>query len=443
MSSILPPISVKTLLLCVAWYLVLSFTSQVTKVILTKMTYPFFLTLAQFIMGAILSYSLIQTLRIIPQVQKIFPPNTLPADSSQALFNQGIFINILPLGILQFAGKVFSMSATLIILVATVATMKALCPVLLVFGYKLVYGVKIPLVTYLLLTPLLAGVIMMILVDPDHVQNQGNLLRFSFEAQDLKGLLYSALSAIFMASQQMYGKELITWDVQAKLNPASLVLNTDASRPASPAINGLPPIKARGKTGSSQLPLSISDLKLNEHNSRYTAMVQKSRIYTNPFANISPSALVRKPDKFTVIFYISVIGFCFSLSGFLLNEALPLLHSIGDPSHFRGALNGSGDLVLVFVLIILDSLSHFCQSALSFILLGSMHALSYSIASMMKRIVIIFLGLVFAVESSGLHSTDKWFGKISSEQLLGLCLITLGLYCYDRWGSRSVRENRK
>lgn len=351
-------------------------------------------------------------------------------------------MNILPLGILQFAGKYFSMSATLVIPVATVATMKALCPMLLVFGYRIIYGVHIPIVTYLLLTPLLAGVIMMILVDSDHV---ASLSLFSFEGRNIKGLFYSALSAIFMASQQMYGKELITWDAQAKTNPTSLVLNTDPSRPASPAIYGLPPNRFMGNSSLSQLPLSVSDLKLNEQisNNRYASLAQKKKGYTNPFSNISPSALVSKPDKFTVIFYISVIGFVFSFSGFLANEALNLLHSIGDPSHFKGSLNGSGDLMLVFVLIILDSLSHFCQSALSFILLGSMHALSYSIASMMKRIVIIFVGLLFAVEASGVHSAGKWFGKISTPQLQGLFLITFGLYCYDRWGSRSVKKNRK
>lgn len=441
MASILPPISIKTLLLCIAWYLVLSFTSQVTKIILVKMTYPFFLTQAQFLMGAILSYSLIQALRIFPQINSVFPPKTLPTDSTVALFNRHIFVNILPLGILQFAGKYFSMSATLVIPVATVASMKALCPMLLVLGYRIIYRVNIPVVTYLLLTPLLAGVIMMILVDSDHVLT--SLSVFTFEGRNIKGLLYSAFSAIFMASQQMYGKELITWDSQAQSNPASLVLNTDPSRPASPAVFGQSPSKLGGGSVS-HLPLSVSDLKLNEfNNKRYLNQVYKGRLFTNPLARFSPSTLVSKPDKFTVIFYISVIGFAFSFSGFLANEALNLLHSIGDPSHFKGSLSGGGDLLLVFILIILDSLSHFCQSALSFILLGSMHALSYSIASMMKRIVIIFIGLLFAVETSSRDTAEKWFGKISTPQLQGLVLITFGLYCYDRWGSRSVKKNRQ
>ncbi|EEQ39433.1 putative uncharacterized transporter [Clavispora lusitaniae] len=448
MASILPPISIKTLLLCLAWYSVSSFTSQVTKVILQKMTYPFLLSSAQFLIGGILSYSLIQSSRIFPQLKSLFPPDTLPADANRPIISKEMFLKILPLGLLQFASKYFSLSATSLIPVATVATMKALSPMLLVFGYRVVYGVHIPMLTYLSLTPLLAGVIMMILVDPDQKskQEKQSVLVSSFEGKNVEGLIYSALSAVFMASQQMYGKELITWDSRTKANPASLVLNTDPSRPASPAPLGSPSSNHfESKSNLGTLPYSMSDLKLDQQaqaHSRYVNEYQKGRTYTNPFAKLAPTRLTKKPDKFTVIFYISVIGFIFSFAGFVIYELFNILHSIGDPSHFKGTLESTQDLVLVLTLIVLDSLSHFCQSSLSFILLGSIHALSYSIASMMKRIVIIFVGLLF-VESSGNDSSNKWFGKISTSQLQGLCLISLGLYCYDRWGSRSVKENRR
>ncbi|GMG52219.1 unnamed protein product [Ambrosiozyma monospora] len=49
---------------------------------------------------------------------------------------------------------------------------------------------------------------------------------------------------------------------------------------------------------------------------------------------------------------------------------------------------------------------------------------SYSIAAMMKRIVIITISMV--VGGKGMNFYDGF----------GLVLVFVGLYCYDRWGSK-------
>ena len=106
-------------------------------------------------------------------------------------------------------------------------------------------------------------------------------------------------------------------------------------------------------------------------------------------------------------------------------------------------IDASSEFLFVVVLIILDSLSHFIQTLLAFHLLGLIPALSYSIASMMKRIVLITVSLVLAIGKPEIQdNSDKWFGAISTLQLCGLAMISLVMYSYDRWGSRAMKKRR-
>lgn len=463
---LLPPISVKTVVLCCAWYLVLSVTAQLTRVILVKFTYPFLISLVQFLISAVLSYSFIRSCQKIPKLHRAFPPGTIPQDPSAHIFSRDPLLKVLPLGLLQSLGKYFSLCATLIVPVATVASVKALLPLLIVAGYRVLYRVRFPLLTYLLLMPLLAGVVMMIMVDSDveSADTENHLFLPKLDEEHIRGLLFCVVSALLMAAQQIYSKELITWDAQVVTNPASLVLNTDPSRPTTPTpAYELPAITT--DSGNSRLlllpsqfakqftqrkenvrlPYSVSDLRLDEKNTYlkpptpYMVQAQENRAANNPVAALVNTAAA-KPDKLTVIFFISVVGGCFSASGFLVNEAAPLVSSIYNPSLFHGTPSSRLDLFALLVLVVLNAMCHFCQLLISYLLLGSIPALSYSVASMLKRIVIIVVSILFAVESTMVHSPDKWFGRVSTQQVEGLVLIGVGLYCYDRWGLRSMKQ---
>lgn len=462
MAHWLPPFSMKTVLICVLWYLVLSFTSQVTKVIMVELPYPLFLSQFQFLLGALLSLLTIQLSRKFSQLNQIFPVGTVPVDGANAVLDKRIFIKVLPLGVFQFSAKYFSLCATLLIPVATVASVKALSPLLIVAGYRCFYKVHFPLLTYLLLVPLVLGVIMIIMADAGPAVLTS--LAPIFDEAHFKGLLFCIISTIIMATQQIYGKELITWDTGAISNPASLVLNTDRSRAVTPEMGPyhhspkhegssndfLLPLSIFGKRKDTlRLPYSVSDLSLDEKNEclqnrsqHYDREVQEGKSATNPFSALASAIKgVRKPDKFTVIFYISLTGFAFSFSGFCANEAGSLYRDLSEPQHFEGVPEEHQDVVRMFVLILMSSLSHFCQTVLAFVLLGSVPALSYSIASMMKRIVIIVVSIFFASRLSA-DKHERWFGALSGIQIQGLLLIGLGLYFYDRWGSRSLKENR-
>lgn len=449
-STLLPPIETKTVVVCLLWYLVLSITSQLTKVILIQFPYPLFLGLCQFLIGGTLSLSFVNVLRQWPELALHFPPGTVPtANLSLPTFNKSMLFTILPLGLFQFVGKFFLLSATSLIPVATSSSIKALSPLLIVAAYRVIYNVRFPFITYLSLAPLVGGVILIIASDSANrisLSNEDN----EIDLRHVKGLVFCIISTFIFIAQNIYGKQVMTWDATS---PASLVLNTDPSRPGTPALGG-PERKddfvlgndlVRQRNSLARLPYSTSDLQLEElkenyNRSPYVQEAMESNHQTkNPFAYFKDKLdleTVAKPDKLTILLYTSSIGFVFSFWGFLGNELPPILGAIhSDEAHLS-----SKEFILVMVLIVLDSLSHFVQAMLAFHLLGLIPALLYSIASMMKRIVLIAVSIVLAIGTIPSEAdADKWFGKITTEQVFGLVLISIGLYCYDRWGSRGLK----
>jgi len=120
----------------------------------------------------------------------------------------------------------------------------------------------------------------------------------------------------------------------------------------------------------------------------------------------------KKLEKLTILFYCSLIGFVFTLPIYLISELSAF--SLKDMT------------VSVLLLMILNGLSHFVQSLLAFQILGLMSPINYSIANIMKRIIIIVVA--FVVEGK----------SIAGLQGYGLVLTIAGLYCYDRWGVPKV-----
>ncbi|KAK6456042.1 member of triose phosphate translocator family [Scheffersomyces xylosifermentans] len=474
-SNLLPPISIKTIVTCLIWYLISSVTSQLTKVILIQFTYPLFLSQCQFLIGAGLALAFISLVKRFPQTANHFPVGSVPLDSEAPIFSISVLLKVLPLGLFQSVGRYFSLSAVAMISLATVSSIKALSPLLIVAGYRFVYHVKFPYVTYLSLTPLLMGVVL--IITSDSLQNPNSKTSLltnennELDPRQVKGLVFCLISTVIFAAQNIYGKQLITWDSDHSKNPASLVLNTELSRPVTPRLGGggfSPPLSNTPEQNSVtlalknlvrqrnslKLPYSNSDLRLDEKNDdqllphhfayeQYDQTVQHNNTDVhNPFAAIINKFdlnKVAKPDQMTIILYCSIVGFLFSFGGFIMNELAPIFHEFTK----EGSRDGKADLLTISGLIMLDSLSYFLQTLLAFHLLGSIPALSYSIASMMKRIVIIAVSILLAIGSTKPEGEKKSrFGEVTQEQVVGLVLIGLGLYCYDRWGSRSLKPSR-
>ncbi|SGZ52569.1 CIC11C00000003931 [Sungouiella intermedia] len=119
----------------------------------------------------------------------------------------------------------------------------------------------------------------------------------------------------------------------------------------------------------------------------------------------------KKLDKLTILLFCSVLGFLFTMPFYILLEARNDKFSLAQMTN---------ELI---ALVFLNGVSHFMQSLLAFLLLGTISPINYSIANIMKRIVVIIVAFIW--ESS--------FG-FSGIQTFGIVLTVMGLYCYDRWG---------
>ena len=127
---------------------------------------------------------------------------------------------------------------------------------------------------------------------------------------------------------------------------------------------------------------------------------------------VSKDRDTKKLDKLTILLFCSIIGFTFTLPFYLYLECVNPHLSITELTSYTLSL------------IILNGLSHFLQSLLAFQILGSISPINYSIANIMKKIAIILVSFLWERQS------------ISSNQSYGLVLTIIGLYCYDRWGTK-------
>lgn len=119
-------------------------------------------------------------------------------------------------------------------------------------------------------------------------------------------------------------------------------------------------------------------------------------------------------DKITILFYCSCMGFLLTLPPFLTSELYQHQSVFQDLS------------AKVAFLIAFHGVTHFLQALFAFQLIGMLSSVNYSVANIMKRIVIIVVALI-------------WESKLNFVQLIGLSLTLGGLYGYDKWGSRSAK----
>ena len=139
----------------------------------------------------------------------------------------------------------------------------------------------------------------------------------------------------------------------------------------------------------------------------------------------------RKPDKLNLLCYSSVLALIVTFPIWLWSEGWALM---GDYLHDGsidlrdrpGALD-HGRLALEFLF---NGTFHFGQSLVAFILLGMVSPVTYSVASLIKRVAVI----IFAI---------LWFGNpMTRIQGFGFLLTFLGLYLYDRTSDAAKVDKR-
>lgn len=144
-----------------------------------------------------------------------------------------------------------------------------------------------------------------------------------------------------------------------------------------------------------------------------------------------PPSRFTKPDKLNLLCYSSGLAFLFTLPLWLWSEGFTLLGDfLHDASIELSDHPGAFDHGRLFLEFIFNGTFHFGQNIVAFVLLSLVSPVTYSVASLIKRVFVI----VFAV---------VWFGKpISNVQAFGLCLTFLGLYLYDRTSDAAKVDKR-
>lgn len=144
-----------------------------------------------------------------------------------------------------------------------------------------------------------------------------------------------------------------------------------------------------------------------------------------------PGTQSRKLDKLNLLCYSSGMAFVVTLPIWFWTEGIAL---VGDVLH-DGAVDLSnhplamdhGRLTLEFIF---NGVFHFSQNMLAFVLLSMVSPVTYSVASLIKRVFVIVMAIV-------------WFRSPTTPiQAVGIALTFLGLYLYDR-SSESNKADRK
>lgn len=139
----------------------------------------------------------------------------------------------------------------------------------------------------------------------------------------------------------------------------------------------------------------------------------------------------RKLDKLNLLCYCSALAFLLTVPLWLWTEGFPILRDLFADGAVEltdkpSALD-HGRLTLEFVF---NGIFHFGQNIIAFVLLSMVSPVTYSVASLIKRVFVIFVAIV-------------WFGsRTTPVQAAGIALTFIGLYLYDRT-SDAAKADRK
>lgn len=378
LSMLLNSSTIKIVALCGAWYLTSVISSNLTKSILRIYRYPVTLTEVQFLLTSafcLLTYVIVFNNK---KFARSFPLGTFPAQLTESrhtsLFDiikptRLILSQTTPMGIFQFIGHITSHNATSLISVSTVHTIKALSPIVTVMSYRFLFQVQYPTITYLTLAPLMLG-IMLTCFYKNHKKGASGDPLASEKLAYFKGLFYAFISMLIFVSQNIFAKKILTYKTNL--------------------LNG-------------------SESYLPDAKHQYSNILPVDNDEQNAIRKIGEK---KKIDKLTILFYCSLIGFSFTF-----------------PIYFSSELFANDVFSLLQIdskvasLIFCHGFVHFIQSLLAFHILGLISPVSYSIANIFKRIVVIIAALFWEAQ------------PLNLVQAVGLVLTMVGLYCYDRWGS--------
>ena len=138
-----------------------------------------------------------------------------------------------------------------------------------------------------------------------------------------------------------------------------------------------------------------------------------------------------KPDKLNLLCYSSGLAFLFTLPLWLWSEGFTLIFDfLHDASIELSDHPGALDHGRLFLEFLFNGTFHFGQNIVAFVLLSMVSPVTYSVASLIKRVFVIVFAIV-------------WFGKpMTKVQAFGFVLTFVGLYLYDRTHDAAKADKR-
>ncbi|EAW14666.1 putative ER to Golgi transport protein (Sly41) [Aspergillus clavatus NRRL 1] len=138
-----------------------------------------------------------------------------------------------------------------------------------------------------------------------------------------------------------------------------------------------------------------------------------------------------KLDKLNLLCYCSGLAFILTLPIWFVSEGYRLISNVMQYGAISlSGKHGSLDHSALIMEFVFNGVSHFAQNILAFVLLSSISPVSYSVASLVKRVFVIVVAIV-------------WFGSsTTSLQAFGIALTFIGLYLYDRTSHDDVADQR-
>lgn len=131
-------------------------------------------------------------------------------------------------------------------------------------------------------------------------------------------------------------------------------------------------------------------------------------------ANVTSLDAPVKLDKLNLLLYSSGLAFVLMIPIWLYTDGSSLLTRLSHPP-----ANAAPTSTLV-IFFILNGSVHFAQNLLAFSILARTSPVTYSIASLIKRIAVICMAII-------------WFGQaVYPVQAVGICLTFFGLWMYNR-----------
>jgi solute carrier family 35, member E1 len=144
-----------------------------------------------------------------------------------------------------------------------------------------------------------------------------------------------------------------------------------------------------------------------------------SNIFFKKIMPTGSSASHHKLDKLNLLFYSSSMAFLLMIPIWAVTDLPLLMATEAEPGHIAHPAHGHVSTHSVTYYTVLNGTVHFAQNIIAFIILASVSPVTYSIASLFKRVAVICIALV-------------WFNQhVHPLQGVGIGLTFLGLWMYN------------